>query len=278
MSSRAIWLLVWGVLWLSACHKSRQGRSKTDGTLTVTDSLASDVLADGVLFDESKANFKIQETDFEYLTAKAKFSFKNDKQDIDNATINFRVRKDSLIWFSVTTVGFEVARGQISPQELVVLDKFHKELYTYSYAELSRRFQFDLSFPLLQAVLVGNLPLPRQPGQRMYQLPDQERLLLQQPGRQVVIDNYLGESSQRLEGLRVTQQVTQNVLTLEYGDFKKLDGGYLFPFTSLLVLHARPAANQPAVQTKIGLNHSRVELTQNNPGFPFSIPSGYKKR
>lgn len=234
-------------------------------------------MADGVLFDEKKANFKIQETDFEYLTAKAKFSFKNDKQDIDNATINFRVRKDSLIWFSVTAVGFEVARGMISPQEIVVLDKFNKDHYAYSYPALSRRFQFELSYSLLQAVLIGNLPLPRQPDQLMYRVLDQERLLLRQPTREVVVDNYIGESSRRLEEFRVVQRVSQNTLSLNYGEFKSLEG-YLFPFTSLILLNARSAPDQPPVQTEIGLNYSKVDLIKNNPGFPFSIPSNYKKK
>ncbi len=90
MSSRTVaWLLMGILLTLSACRKSRPKRDKTTEVAITTDSLASDMLVDGVVFDEAKANFNIQETDFDYLTAKAKFSFRNDKQDIDNATINF---------------------------------------------------------------------------------------------------------------------------------------------------------------------------------------------
>ncbi len=278
MSSRiAAWLLLGMLLALSACRKSRHNRAKTTEVATTTDSLATGVLADGVLFDEAKANFKIRETDFDYLTAKAKFSFRNDKQDIDNATINFRVKKDSLIWFSVTTVGFEVARGIISPEEMIVLDKFNKDSYTYTYAELSRKFQFELSYPLLQAVLVGNLPLPRQPDQPIYRVADPDRLVLRQPGSQMVIDNYLGETSGRVESLRVLQLSTQNTLSLDYSEFKNLDG-YLFPFTSRMVLDSSPVPDQPRTQTEIGLNHSKVHLSKNNPGFPFSIPFSYKKR
>ena len=276
MSSRtAAWLLLGILLTLSACRKSRHNRTKA--TEVATDSLATDVLVDGVLFDEGKANFKIQETDFDYLTAKAKFSFKNDKQDIDNATINFRVRQDSLIWFSVTAVGFEVARGMISPQELVVMDKFNREYYAFTYPELSRRFQFELSYPLLQALLVGNLPFPRQPDQPIYRLTDPIRLVLRQPGQYRVVDTYLDETSGRAESLRVVQSATQNTLSLDYGDFKNL-GGYLFPYASRIVLNASPSPNQPRTRTEIGLNHSKVEFLENTPGFPFSIPASYKKR
>lgn len=276
MSSRtALWLLLGILLTLSACRKSRHTRTKT--TEVATDSLATDVLENGELFDEEKANFKIQETNFDYLTAKAKFSFKNERQDIDNATINFRVKKDSLIWFSVTAVGFEVSRGMISPRELVVMDKFNREYYAFTYPELSRRFQFELSYPLLQALLVGNLPFPRQPDQPIYRVADPDRLVLRQPGTHMVIDNYLGESSGRVESLRVVQPVSQNTLVLDYGEFKSLDG-YLFPFASRIILNVSPTPDQPRTQTEIGLNHSKVEFLKNSPGFPFSIPSSYKKR
>ncbi len=160
---------------------------------------------------------------------------------------------------------------------MVVLDKFNKDYYAFTYPELSRRFQFALSYPLLQALLVGNLPFPRQPDQPIYRVADPDRLVLRQAGRQMVIDNYLGESSGRVESLRVVQSSTQNTLSLDYADFKNLDG-YLFPFTSSIVLNASPAPDQPNTQTEIGLNHSKVDLTKNNPGFPFSIPSSYKKR
>lgn len=276
-SSTLAWLLMGILLALSACRKSRHDGAKSTEVATTADSLSVDSPEGWNVFDEAKATFNIQETDFEYLTAKAKFSFRNDKQDVDNATINFRVKKDSLIWFSVTAVGFEVARGIISPQEMVVLDKFNKDYYAFTYPELSRRFQFALSYPLLQAVLVGNLPLPRQPGQRLYQEADRDRLLLRQKDGQAVLDNYIGESSYRLESLRVIQLATQNVLTLDYGEFKNL-AGYLFPFASSIVLNASPTPDQPKTQTKIGLNHSKIDLTKNNPGFPFSIPSSYKKR
>lgn len=279
MSSRtAWWLLAWGCLWLVGCRKSRPSQSNGGAVGIVADSVWADIPPEGwVPFDETQAGFKIQEVDFKYLTAKSKFSFKNDRQDIDNATINLRVRKDSLIWFSVNTVGFEVARGMISPQEIVVLDKFHKDYHTFSYPELSQRFQFNLSYGLLQSLLVGNLPVPRQPGQLLYREDDHDRLLLRQKDDRAVIDNYIGKSSQHLEGLRVVQPATQNMLMLQYGDFKTLNG-YQFPFASWITLTTRAAPDQPLAQTEIGFSHSRVDLVESNPGFPFSIPASYKKR
>src|SRR5205085_1317429 len=45
--------------------------------------------------EEARTN--VAEIDFRYLTAKSKISFKSRQQDIDNANVGIRVRKDSLI-------------------------------------------------------------------------------------------------------------------------------------------------------------------------------------
>jgi phage gpG-like protein len=286
MSSKAAgWLLVWGVLCLSACHKSRTNRSNTGEVLVKTDSLA--VTADSVRtdstaiagssepFDETKAGFKLEEIDFDYLTAKSKFSFKNRKQDIDNANVNIRIKKDSLIWFSVTGVGFEVARGIITPDTVVFMDKFHKEYYAFDFDQLSRQFKFKLNFALLQSLIVGNLPVPREPGQKLRR--EKDFLLLRQNEGRVAIDNYIGEKSRKLKRLQAVEQPTRNSLTLDYEDFMELSN-YLFPFTSLITLDVRSEEDKQFYQTVIRIKHSKVDLLDTSPGFPFSIPSSYKKK
>ncbi|GHB85167.1 DUF4292 domain-containing protein [Persicitalea jodogahamensis] len=270
MNSKILWLLAFAVLGLSSC-KNRKNKAIPGTESTQPDSLTAGL----VPFDERKGTFEIQEIDFDYLTAKSKFSFKSSKQDIDNANINLRVKKDSLIWFSVTAMGFEVARGLISPQEIVVLDKFHKDYFQFSYPQLSRQFKFDLSYALLQSLLTGNLPFPRQPGQNLYRSGD--AILLRQNAGPITVNSYIGESDRKLERVKAVDPLSQNTLSLDYTDFKQLEK-YLFPFAGLIVLNTKPAPDQPFVQTEIRLEHSRVDLTKDNPGFPFSIPDSYERK
>ncbi len=278
MNSKTIaWLLVATLLsGLSGCKKKRAEKNKQEVAVTTVDSTQIDAtVVDLALFDEKANNFKIQEVDFDYLTTKSKFSFKNKREDLDNANINLRVKKDSLIWFSVTALGFEVARGLISPREITVLDKFHKDYYTYDYAELSRRFQFDLSYPLLQSLIVGDLPAPRRANQPLYR--KDGAILLRQLSDRLTLDNYFGESSGKLEHVLATQPFSQNTLKLDYADLKNLNG-YLFPYATSIRLDSRPAPDQPFEPTEIEIKHSRVEVMNNNPGFPFAIPASYERR
>ncbi len=272
MNSKILWLLAFSVLGLTSCKKHRKDKATAIGT----ESTQPDSLTAGLTpFNEGKGNFEIQEIDFDYLTTKSKFSFQSPKQNIDNANINLRVKKDSLIWFSVTAMGFEVARGLISPQEIVVLDKFHKDYFQFSYPQLSRQFKFDLSYALLQSLLTGNLPFPRQPGQKLYRSGD--AILLRQKAGSITLDSYLGESDRKLERIKALDPISQNTLSLDYADFKQLDK-YLFPYVGLIVLNTKSSPDQPSVQSEIRLEHSRVELPEDNPGFPFTIPESYERK
>lgn len=285
MSSKTAWLLAWALLALTACHKSRTTKSnkgeilvKTDSLAMASDSIRVDSLASkdsSEPFDEVIAGFKLEEIDFDYLLAKSKFSFKSRTQDIDNANVNIRIKKDSLIWFSVTGVGFEAARGIITPDTVVFMDKFHKEYFAFNFQQLSRQFNFDLNFALLQSLIVGNLPVPRKAGQKLRR--EKDYLLLRQNEDRIVVDNYIGEKNRKLKRLQAVEQPTRNSLTLDYEDFTELNN-YLFPFTSLITLDVRSEQDKQYYQTVIRIKHSKVELTEDNPGFPFTIPGSYKKK
>jgi hypothetical protein len=274
--------MAWGVVWLSSCHKPRTRKVtekeisvKVDSIISNPDSLAIGTIEKSATEAEGKLNFSVEEIDFDYLTAKSKFSFKNETQNIDNANVSIRIKKDSLIWFSVNGVGFEVARGIITPDTIVFMDKFHKEYYAYSYEQLSREFNFDLSYGLLQSIIVGNLPVPRTPNEKVRR--EKDFLLLRQDDGRIMLDSYIGEKNRKLKRLQAVEQPTKNSLTLDYEDFTELNS-YLFPFTSLITLDVQSKKDKKFYQTVMRIKHSKVELPSKAPGFPFTIPQSYQKK
>lgn len=223
--------------------------------------------------EEARAN--VAEIDFRYLIAKSKISFKSPDQDIDNASINIRVRKDSLIWVSVSKLGIEAVRGQITRDSITIIDKIHREYSVYDFPTLSRQFNFEMNFELLQALIVGNLPLPKQPAQKIKH--ERDYLLLRQSEGKVLVENYIGEKDRKLKKLMVTEQPTKNTLRLDYEDFTSLNN-FLFPYTSLLTLDYQSKSDGQFYQTLLRIKHSKVELVDKNPGFPFTIPASYQRR
>lgn len=223
--------------------------------------------------DEARTN--VAEIDFRYLTARSKISFKSPQQDIDNANINIRVRKDSLIWVSISKLGIEAVRGLITRDSITIVDRIHKEYSVYDFPTLSRQFNFAMNFELLQALIIGNLPLPKRPAQKIKN--ERDYLLLRQSEGKVLVENYIGEQDRKLKKLMLTEQPTKNTLRLDYEDFTSLNN-FLFPYTSLVTLDYQSKTDGQFYQTLLRIKHSKVELVDKNPGFPFTIPASYQRR
>ncbi len=223
--------------------------------------------------EEARSN--VAEIDFRYLTAKSKISFKSPNQDIDNANINIRVRKDSVIWLSVSKLGIEAVRGVITRDSITIIDKIHKEYSVYDFPTLSKQFNFNMNFELLQALIIGNLPLPKRPAQKIKN--ERDYLLLRQSEGKVLVENYIGEQDRKLKKLMVTEQPTKNTLRLDYEDFTSLNN-FLFPYTSLVTLDYKSRTDGQFYQTLLRIKHNKVELVDKSPGFPFTIPASYQRR
>lgn len=263
------------IISLSACHKNRT--SKTAG-LIVKDSTVVAVDSsrrDSVAVAETVEPVKVNEVSFEYLTAKSKFSFDSKKQNFDNTNVNIRMKKDSLIWISVTGVGFEVARGLITRDSIVFMDKFHKNYFVFTYEQLSKRFNFELNFSLLQSIIIGNLPFPPGVGDT-FTKEDNFYVLNQNAGR-IGVNNYIASDNLKLSSLKAIETGKENTFTLQYADFRTISDA-LFPFTSLVTLNVKLPQDQQNSETKITLKHSKVDLVSQSPGFPFSVPSGYTRK
>lgn len=274
----SVGLLTISMIWFTACHKQRISKTTTpnssaDSTLSViTPTLADSTTA---IAEENVAPVKINQIEFDYLTAKSKFSFESKNQNFDNTNVNIRIKRDSIIWISVTGVGLEVARGIITPDSIVFMDKIHRDYFVFNYQQLSKQYNFDLNFALLQSIIVGNLPFPQQPESRFVK--NNDFYVLKQIKDRLEVDNYIGESNLKLSRLLATEVPTQNTFTLDYEDFREVSNA-LFPFTSIIHLNVKSAQDQQVKQTNMRIKHSKVELVSQSPGFPFNVPSGYKRK
>jgi hypothetical protein len=266
-----VWFLALGCIWFTSCHKKHlskgTSRPAIDSSFVTIDSLKSDSVAAYTV-----EPVKVNEVEFDYLLTKSKFSFRSSTQDFDNTNVNIRIKKDSLIWLSVTGIGFEVARGLITPDSIVFLDKLHKEYFVFTYAQLSKQYNFDLNFKLLQSVIVGNLPIPPGPDSRFFK--ENEFFLLNQKSGRITVDNFIGEKNLKLERLKVVEAPTNNTFTLNYEDFREVNS-FLFPFGSMINLDVQSQKDKQFYQTTMRIKHNKVELVSKDPGFPFSIPASY---
>ncbi|QHT70570.1 DUF4292 domain-containing protein [Rhodocytophaga rosea] len=102
--------------------------------------------------------FKVQEIDFAYFNSKSKITYKDAENNL-TATVNIRMKKDSIIWLSISKVGVEGIRSLITQDSIFVVDKLKNDFTTYDFKSLSEKFGFNITFDLMQAAILGNLPI-----------------------------------------------------------------------------------------------------------------------
>jgi Domain of unknown function (DUF4292) len=208
-----------------------------------------------------KVEVSIKEVDFKYFQTKAKIYFK-DGQNEESGNVMIRIRKDSLIWFNVTKLGIEGVRGLITQDSVIIWDRINKELNSYSFVGLSRKFNFQLNYSILQAAVMGNLPFPRQENEFFVKTP--EGFLLHQNQGKITVDNFVQPDNSKLDKLQFSEQSPRNVLLIEYKDFQSLDK-FIFAYQIFATLRY---PNKPPIV--INITHLKPELTDQPLKFPFN--------
>ena len=215
---------------------------------------------------------KIDEIDFKYLKAKAKVAFKGPKES-QNVNVDIRMKKDSLIWMNISALGFSVASALFDKNIVKFYDKFHGEYNEYTYSGFAEKFNFNITYDILQSLIVGNRPFKKNKSRVTR---ENEYYLLKQEQDRVLIDNYIGENK-KLKKLLLTQEDTNNKLTLDFDDFTMLNQ-YLFPNSSLITVDYKSNEDQKMYQTVVNIKHTKVELLDTPLEFPFKVPEKLLKK
>lgn len=267
------------IIGFSSCKKQRAKTLPTVDTLTVIDSVIVEKIDSNLVIpientvDTDVENIKINEIDFKYFSSSSKLRYKTSTES-QNAQINFRIKKDSLIWFSISGFGIEAVRGIITQDSLFAIDKLHREYYKFDFASLSTSFNFDLNYGILQSLVLGNLPLKKK-GKNKFVKRENDYYLLHQEDGKVLIDNYIGDENRKLKKLQLSNEdQAQNKLTMTFNDFQKINE-HIFPYESLITVDYQSKKDQKFYETLIELKHKKVELTETPLGFPFVIPNNY---
>ncbi len=265
-------IVIVAVLIFYSCRK--QPITKTNATFSKDSLLVSSPRQDSVFKDSSTTksteirfeNTNIEEIDFKYLKAKAKVLYKSETLD-ENFTVDFRIKKDSIIWMNVSKFGISGATVLFSNTQAKIYDSFHKKYDEITYESLSDLFNFKVNFDILQSLIVGNRPFKKNKSRVTR---ENEYYLIKQEDNKVQIDNYIGDD-RKLKKIRLTQDETANKLTLDFADFTKLNQ-YLFPNSSLITIDYTDKKDNKKYQNIINIKHNKVELTDTPLAFPFKVP------
>lgn len=95
------------------------------------------------------------------LTAKISLSVDLEGKSVTKVSGMLRIKKDEVIQLSIAPIlGIEVARAEISPDGILVVDRMNKRYVEISFVEVKALVKADLDFHSLQALFLNELFLP----------------------------------------------------------------------------------------------------------------------
>ena len=217
-------------------------------------------------------DFEIDEIDYEYLSSKSKFQYKNENQLI-NATLNTRIKKNEKIWFSIRVAfGIEGFRGLITKDEFKLIDRVNKRVIISTPKIIEKEFKVKLDFQQIESLLVGNL---------LYKISESDKILREgnvykvvQQNQTIQTQNIVSAKTSKIEKLIVFDEFTNYLLTVDYDNFKPL-GKLLFPVKHSYTSISYMDDTSVPVITNIIFNYNKVSRTNKALKFPFKIPSKY---
>lgn len=218
-----------------------------------------------------KVFFKTEQLNFDKIKIKSKIDIKSSKFS-QSIPVNINIRKDSLIWISVS-MGLEAARAIITPDSMFMIDRLNKDYYKLSFAEVSKQFEFDINFSMIQALMVGNMPITIDSSDVFQNSPEYNIII--QNRKSVEIRNRFDLVMNKLFSILGQDKKTKTNLTVLYKSFINSDG-YIVPRETNIVFDNNSIDDPKKV--KIDIEHYKFDFLDRNIRFPFSVPKGYTEK
>lgn len=244
--TRAIYLFALIIALTSGCKSRLIGEKKKTGTEKASSETAEKAEA---------AAFR-----YEYLSLKAKAVYKEGATE-QSFTMNIRMKADSVVWISVSGLGFEVARALFLKDSLFLVDRFNKNYYAYSFNDARVLLKTDLNLHQLQEILVGNAPFPwsvyKPDSTGLYLISNQEN----------IVSSLLLNSLFRIARNDLNSLKDSGSMSVQYTNHQKVDKMWL-PYQ----LDVRVNAENSKPELNITISEANTAAIND---FPFSIPAKY---
>jgi hypothetical protein len=226
---------------------------------------------------------KESELKFDWLSLKFDASYTEKRKDTDFKG-QIRIRKDSIIWLSITpAMGIEMIRMVITNDSVKYINRFEKNYFAGDYKLVSDFLQIHVDFDILQAIILGNDFQFYENNSFRAAIDDLEYRLSTQGRRKIkkeaedagtasviLVQNiWLNADSYKITRVDLKEFMKDNrKLEARYEEFIPLEN-QVYPSVLRYNILAEDLL-------KIRINYNKVTL--NEPmAFPFSVPENYEK-
>lgn len=244
---------------LTSCSTSRQLQSSETTSLKLKKRSAKYL----------KKQLKAKELDVEWLSARARITFKDPSQT-RKFNANIRMRKDSIIWMNVKKLKVEAFRILITTDSIYVIDRLEKKYFVEDLQLIEEKFNFPGQFQALQTAILGN-PYFFDQQKLSANIANQQYQLTGDNAVRTKSDYFLNGQSYTLEKMSfwdVERDRKLNILLQEYAPV--LEAAFQFAYNREFIVESEETGN-----ATIKMKFSKVELNVPKT-IKFSISSRYK--
>ena len=101
-------------------------------------------------------SIKEYECEVEWIKLKSETSIKFEDEELE-VTLNFRIKKDSLIWINASNYGVKIARAFIAKDSIKVQSEYPSKTYFVgTFDDFEKQYNLSISYPLIENFLLGN--------------------------------------------------------------------------------------------------------------------------
>jgi hypothetical protein len=214
----------------------------------------------------------VQDIQFEYFHGKARMVLRDANKERE-VKANIRVRKDSVIWMTFSVIGLQGGKALINKDSITIVSNVDKEYYVFEYPELSKRYNFNINYDVIQSAMLGNLLLKMKSEDEVVQ--ESSMFLLRQQAGTVQVTNYVNAASMKVEKIDMKESDSNNSLVINYSNFQPV-ADKLFPYNGTINLFYKTMAG--VLNTTIIFEYNKAEVGDKELKFPFNIPKKYVRR
>jgi hypothetical protein len=219
--------------------------------------------------DTAYANRIINQRKIQYTTfqCKAKMHFESEKEK-QNFTINFRIKKDSVIWASITApiIG-EVARAIITKDSVKAIERINKKQYLYSYHDIQKLINLEVDFLTLQELILGNAIAINGEITEIKELGNLANILIRGKDFSNQLTYLKNDSSLSQIQLQTARPASSSSLLIKMNQYQPIGMQFLPIQRQYTLLDVKGA-----MQLDMDINKADFDLEID---FPFTVPKNY---
>ncbi len=207
--------------------------------------------------------------DKETITAKLKVKYIG-KSSLPSVTASLRVKKDEIIWVSLSKFGFPVGKVLITPNRVTYYEKINRTYFDGDFSLLSNWLGTELDFEKVQNLLLGQAILNLK--NEKFSIDLQKNKYQLTPKKQYDLFSILfliNPDNFKISSQEISQKEENKILTIDYNNYMKVDGE-VFPKDILIT------ATDSKNTSTLDVNYRSIAF-DTPVSFPFKIPKHYKK-